>query len=124
MDQGRYIIGRENDRCVALVRREIAAVADCLSDDLVFCHSSGSHETKASLIAKLSSGEIEYLSASSSDETVQLFNGLCLLHSRFRADVVVKGRQVVIDNQSLSAWADESGTWRQVAYQPTPLKSA
>ena len=124
MNEGRTVIERERYRCAALASRDVDAIADCLSEKLVFCHSSGSHETKASLVAKLSSGEIEYLSATSSDESVQMFDGICLLHSRFRAEVVVKGRQVSISNQSLSVWADEEGTWRQVAYQPTPLKSA
>lgn len=118
------VLQRERARCAALVAADIETLADFLSDELLFCHSSGKHDTKQSLLEKLSSGQIRYLSASSTEEKVQLLPGGALLHAKFKAQVQVNGRSIAIYNQALSVWIEEQCTWRQIAYQPTPLAPA
>lgn len=118
------ILQREHERCAALVSGDVEALGTCLSEELVFCHSNGTYDTKVSLLEKLLSGQLKYLSASTSQEKIQYVSGVVLLHAKFQAKVQIGQRQVTIYNQVLSVWVKEQDMWRQIAYQPTPIKPA
>lgn len=117
------ILAREADRCRAMIEADYDALADCLSERLVFYHANGKPDGKASLLDKLRSGAIRYRRIVHAGEAVQDLGAVGLLHARLTADIEAGERRVTVDNQTLSVWVDEAGVWRLAAYQPTSLKA-
>ena len=115
------ILAREAQRCAALLAADVDALAELLSDKLVFAHANATYEDKASLLTKMRSGNIVYQTLEVSGQRVIDLGGTALLVSRLTAAVTVGGARRAIDNWTLSVWAREDKHWRLVAYQPTAI---
>jgi hypothetical protein len=118
------IVGREHERCDALLRGDLHRLGDLLSDRLVFVHANATSDTKASLLAKMATGAIVYRSLVVEDPVVLgLAPGIALLTGRLTADLLVREQPKRVSNLTMSVWALEDEEWRLVAYQPTPIVS-
>lgn len=115
------ILDCERQRCDALLAADVGALSELLSERLVFAHATATYEDKASLLAKMASGNIVYNTLEISDPQVVDLGDTALLVSRLTAAVSVGGQPRSIDNRTLSVWAREDGQWRLVAYQPTAI---
>ena len=115
------ILAREQRRCAALLAADAEALAELLSDRLVFAHATAKYEDKQTLLAKMASGNIVYNTLEVTETQVVDLGETALLVSRLTASVTVAGQPRQIDNMTLSVWARESGQWRLVAYQPTAI---
>ncbi|TGD71300.1 nuclear transport factor 2 family protein [Mangrovimicrobium sediminis] len=115
------ILAREQQRCDALLAGDIEALSGLLSERLVFAHANTNYDDKASLLARMSSGNIVYNTLRISEPRVVDLGDTALLVSRLTAGVTVGGQDKAIDNWTLSVWTQEAGEWRLVAYQPTAI---
>ncbi len=120
-DTENAVLARESERGAALLAADVEALADLLSDRLVFAHANATYDDKASLLAKMRSGNIVYQSLEVSGQRVIDLGDSALLVSRLRAAVTVGGQPRAIDNWTLSVWTLEHNQWRLVAYQPTAI---
>jgi len=115
---GDAVIAAEKARNVALVGGDVPALADLLSDDLRYIHSTGKLETKLIVLEGIASKKTAYEWMKSTD----------LVTDEITPNVVVLTGK--IDQRKLggSGWADlvllfqavwrnESGTWRLVNLQ-------
>ena len=116
------IIAAEQARRTALLSHNITALANLLSDDLKYVHSTGRRENKQDVLAALSSKQVAY-------ERFEL-GGLDA--RKITADVgVLTG---TIDQRRLgngkwsdvkllfqSVWRNEAGTWRLISMQTLQL---
>lgn len=122
---GHTILAREEERCAALRAGDVTALASLLSERLVFAHANATSDTKESLLAKLGSGGIVYAALSlEGTNVIPAGEDAALLTAKLTAQVIVRGVQKIIQNMVLLVWAREEGTWRLLAYQPTPLPAA
>lgn len=115
------VLACEKRRCQALLAGDVDALGSLLSERLIFTHANATHDSKASLIAKMRLGTIVYQSLAIDQETVIELPDTAILSSRLRAVVDVAGTTKTIRNSTLSVWAREDAEWRLVAYQPTPI---
>jgi len=115
------ILALEQRRCGALLAADVEALAPLLSERLVFMHANALPDDRASLLEKMRGGRIVYRTLSVSEEMVVDLGEVALLHARLSAAVEVAGQPRRIENRTLSVWAREEGTWRLLAYQPTPI---
>ncbi len=120
-DVAGQVLAREAARGAALLAADIDALAELLSERLVFAHATAAYEDKASLLAKMRSGAIVYNTLAVSGQRVIELGDTALLVSRLTASVTVGGQPRSIDNWTLSVWTLEDGSWRLVAYQPTAI---
>ncbi|MBX3529414.1 MAG: nuclear transport factor 2 family protein [Rhizobiaceae bacterium] len=118
------ILARERARCEALRKADVAALDGLISERLVFMHANAKSDDKKVLLEKMRAGGIVYNSLDLSELNVTDLGDTALLHGRLTANVLVNGQPRLIDNQTLSVWAREAGTWRLVAYHPTPIPQA
>jgi hypothetical protein len=94
------------------------------SDDLIYTHSRGDHDDKQSYLHKVDSGHFTYLEITHPADRILVVQGAALVTGRMTAKVSVAGRRTVhVDNRYLAVWVREHGTWKFVAYQPTPIIS-
>ncbi len=122
---------READdaRIAAMTSGDSARLNAAFSDDLVYAHSSGRIDTKASLIAAITSGQTPYHSIDVEQrEFREVVPGLVLEHGRC---LVKLGKAAPYNELHLSFLASyrlEKGSWKFIAWQsckipePAPAK--
>lgn len=115
------ILAMEQRRCDALLAGDVEALADLLSEGLIFAHATARYEDKQTLLAKMGSGDIVYKTLRISETRVEDLGDTALLVSRLSAAVTVDGQAKEIDNMTLSVWHREGDQWRLLAYQPTAI---
>jgi ketosteroid isomerase-like protein len=111
----------EDRRFAAMLAGDVDALSQLLSDRLVYTHSTGSRDTKQSLLSKMADGSLTYLSIDHPVEQVIVLGDAVLVIGEMRAEVVLEGVARRLNNSALAVWAYEQGQWRLAAYQPTPL---
>jgi len=96
-----------------------------LSDDLVYAHSSGAVNDKATYIKAVVSGKTKYISFDYESRDFEvaapgivLMRGRCLIHSSN------SGTDVKNHLSYLAVWREESGVWRFLAWQSCHLADA
>ncbi len=116
----REVLAAEDRRYQAMRDGDVATLDELLADELSYTHSSGSRDTKAQFLAKVGSGHFVYLRIDHPVERVEVYGDTALVIGRMGADLEVQGRPRTLDNFALAVWTRTSGTWRLVAYAPTP----
>lgn len=109
----------EQARAAAFVAGDAAAISDLLDDELVYIHSNGAADTKASLLALIGDGTLRYLAITPSIEQVIAigsagFVAAGILDTRAQlgdAAKILRGRYVVTWRQATG------GGWKLIALQ-------
>jgi ketosteroid isomerase-like protein len=107
----------EDDRYAAMLAKDVAALERLLHPDLVYMHSSGVADSKASYIAGVRDRVWDYTQIERSDQTVRLHGALALVFNRLKIDLSVRGVAKSLDNRALAVWVAEGGAWRLIALQ-------
>lgn len=107
----------EDERYAAMLGKDVAALERLLHSDLVYMHSSGVADSKASYIEGLGNGTWDYRRIDRSDQTVRVHGALGLVFSRISISVVIRGVPRELDNRALAVWVDDGGTWKLLALQ-------
>lgn len=114
----------EEMRCAAMVANDAAALDSLLDPRLQFSHATGLVDDKAAYLAKLAAGRIRYIAIAWSDDIVTpLAPNAALLTGRMTTNVRVEGVDKTLENRVTTAWSNDSGAWRMVAFQSTPIKA-
>jgi len=115
-DLEKKILALEQQRIAAMVKKDVAALATFLADDLSYTHSGGTTDTKASFLT-LIKDRGRYLGIDYSNTQVIPLNA---------TTVVVRGMaQIRLDGTPsypvifVDVWALRDGAWKMVAWQAT-----
>jgi len=79
MSSDKEILALEDKRYAAKCNGDFTALEAMLHDELLYTHSSGLTDTKATLLASLRSGKTKYKSAICSDRKVRLAGNTALV---------------------------------------------
>jgi ketosteroid isomerase-like protein len=110
----------EAARYSAMLAADVAALTALLSRRLVYTHSSGYRDTRDSLLGKLDSGSLSYVSLEHPEEQVIVAGDAVLVFGKMIASILTAGEARQLNNLSLAVWAPEDdGQWRLVAFQST-----
>jgi ketosteroid isomerase-like protein len=82
MSSDKEILALEDKRYAAMCGGDFAALEAMLHDELLYTHSSGLTDTKATWLASLRSGKTKYKSATCSDRKVRLAGDTALVTGR------------------------------------------
>jgi Domain of unknown function (DUF4440) len=120
-DDVRAVLAAEDRRSQAMLDTDLATLDALCADELSYAHSSGARDTKEQYLAKVRSGYYVYRRIDHPVERVAVVGDSALVVGRMTADLDVEGVPRTIDNLALAVWTRASGTWRLLAYAPTPL---
>ena len=109
----------EDRRCAALIQGDVARLADLLSDDLLWTHSSARQDTKSSFLAALGEGSTRYLEIQRSEEKIRVRGDVAVFTGVADMRAIVKAEEKVLRNRYLNVWTREDGRWRMLAWQST-----
>ena len=118
---GQTIIDLDKKRMTAMAQKDIKALNELLSDDLVYTHSSARLDTKQSLIGAMESGSTVYTSVVPSDVKAQDLGDTVVLTGSCRISVNAGGRPNSFGVRFTDVYANKGGRWQMVTWQSTRL---
>jgi hypothetical protein len=117
----------DDARVAAMISADPAKLAAVFSDELLYVHSSGKPDTKASFTESLTSGKSKYNALTYEQrEFREVAPGLVLMNGRCRVSLGKAASFTELHLSFLAAYRLEKGTWRFLAWQsckmpePTP----
>jgi ketosteroid isomerase-like protein len=110
----------EDRRFGAMVARDFAALEKMTHDELLYTHSSGVTDTKASWLESMKSGKVKYKSAACSDRQVRFFGDVALTRGRAAIEVDIGGQPKSLRLLFLMAYTRTPQGWKFVAWQSCP----
>jgi ketosteroid isomerase-like protein len=120
------ILALEARRYAAMTTNDLDALAALFHEDMVYTHSSGVVDNKASYIEALRSGRTRYLEVEQREQKVTLLGDVALVvgASHIEVDVVLNGEKVhkSLDLRSLAAWTATPTGWQFIAWQSCSVK--
>ena len=114
------ILGLEDKRFAAMIARDFAALERMVHDELLYTHSSGVTDTKASWIESMKSGKVKYKSVSCSGRQVKFFGDVALTRGRAAIEVDIDGQAKSLRLLFLNAWTRTPQGWKFAAWQSCP----
>jgi ketosteroid isomerase-like protein len=118
------ILQLEARRYAAMTGNDFATLEALLHDELIYTHSSGVVDSKASYIEALKSGNTRYLEVTQGDSHVRFLGDVALVTAGSHIEVVVRGQHKSLDLRSLCAWTATPDGWRFIAWQSCALPRA
>lgn len=119
------VLQAEEKRRQALLAGDLDALDAMLSPALVYVHSSGGQDSKASYLNHMRSGTLQYQSMSFEALQAHPASSCCIVTGRMLAQVTRNGQPMSIRSLFMTVWAPAPGTatkpvWQLQAYQGTP----
>ena len=115
------ILGLEDKRFAAMITRDFAALDKVVHDELLYTHSSGVTDTKASWIESMRSGRVKYKSVQCSERQVRFFGEVALVRGRAAIEADIGGEAKSLRLLFLNAWTRTPQGWKFVAWQSCPF---
>lgn len=105
----------------AMIDGDAAALGRLLADELIWTHSSGRTDDKASLLHRIESKAAVYLTLEPVDDVASLHGDLVVHHGILEGRVSVDGQERALRNRFLSVWKLSGGAFTLLAWQSTGL---
>jgi ketosteroid isomerase-like protein len=115
MSSDKEILALEDTRYAAMCDGDLAALETMLHDELLYTHSSGLTDTKATWLASLRSGKTKYKSAACSDRKVRLVGDTALVTGRAAIEAEINGQPRSLRLVFLNAWTKTPKGWKFIA---------
>ena len=110
----------EDRRYQAMCEGDIATLEKLLTDSLVYTHSYGGADSKASYLAGVRSKRWQYRKVERPVEDIQVFGDCALVTGHVRIDLIADGAPKMLESRFTNVWIRCSGAWQMVAWQSTP----
>jgi ketosteroid isomerase-like protein len=118
---GPMVIELDKKRMNAMGQKDVAALNELISDDLIYTHSSARQDTKQSLIGAMESGKTVYTSVVPSEVKAQDCGDAVVLTGIARISVVSGGKPNSFGVRFTDVYANKGGRWQMVTWQSTRL---
>lgn len=117
----REILELEAERCAAMMAGDDSALDRLFHEDMIYTHSSGLADTKASFIGAIESGKFDYRKIEHTKERVRLYGDTALVSGEARIDIDVDGAPRTLSLCYLAAWTRTQVGWKFVAWQSASI---
>lgn len=106
---------------IAMVQPDSLVLADLVSDDLEYVHSSGTVRNKQGFIDEFVKRWTDVTNVTISDQTIRITGDNAIVRHRLVADSKKAGYPPVIDIIILMVWRKEDGRWKMLARQAAKI---
>lgn len=120
MSSDKEILALEEKRYAAMSGADWPALEALLHEDLLYTHSSGVVDSKASWLGAMKSGKTRYKSVRCSDQRVRVYGEVALVTGKAQFEVELNGAPRTLRLLYLNAWARTPAGWKFVAWQSAP----
>jgi hypothetical protein len=108
----------EEQRCQAIIDRDMDTLESLISNDLLYIHSTGIKDSKESYLRGVASGDSRFLSIATSDVDIRfLTESVAVVTGRAKMDIEHQGQRIVHQNRYANIWIMEQGGPKMVIWQ-------
>jgi hypothetical protein len=112
----------DDARIAAFTAGDRAELDSILSADLNYRHSSGTVDTKDSLMGTIAKGSMKFFSIDYEERKfLSAAPGIVLMSGRCHTKAIHGGKSLDLHLNYLSVWRNEGGAWRFLAWQSCRL---
>lgn len=116
------ITGLEAERFRLMLAKDADALERLMDDELVYTHSFGDRDSKASYLEKFRQGFFHYHEIDHRIDGIVARGETAIVTGLMSARATVGGKSRRLVNVYAAVWGRTSGEgWRLVTFQPTPL---
>ncbi len=120
MNHENEILALADKRFAAMIAADLGALEPMVHEELLYTHSSGITDTKASWLDSMRSGKVKYRSARCSERKVRVVNDVALVNGKAHIEADIGGEPRTLKLLFLNAWAKTPQGWKFVAWQSCP----
>jgi len=120
-DAEQQVLAAHEQRRVATLAADVAALDSMMTDDLSFTHAQGVVETKTEFLGALSTRRLQYQSITNEDHRVRIHGNAGIVSGTTRLVVLASGQTIDIRVRFTELWTQEGGTWRMVLWHAAPI---
>ena len=111
----------ENRRYRAMCEADAATLEKLLADTLVYTHSYGGADSKASYLEGIRSKKWVYQKVERPKENIQVHGDCAIVTGQVRIQLLSEGKPKTLNSAYTDVWIKGTNGWQMVAWQSTPL---
>lgn len=113
----------EDRRYKAMCDADAKALDELLADSLVYTHSYGGADSKASYLDGIRSKKWQYRKIERPKENIQLHGDCAVVTGQVRIELMSEGKPKTLNSAYTNVWIRGTKGWQMVAWQSTPLSA-
>ena len=118
-DRIAQVSAAQASRFQAMLNADVAALNDVLADDLVYAHTTGTIDSKSSMIDNIGSGAVNYELIEPTDSKIRLFGDVAVVTGRANMQVVAGDRVHQVFIRFIEVYVANDDHWQLVSWQST-----
>jgi ketosteroid isomerase-like protein len=111
----------ESRRYRAMCEADAQTLDQLLGDSLVYTHSYGGADSKASYLDGMRSKKWVYRSIERPVEDIQVHGDCAVVTGQVRIELLSDGKPKTLNSRFTNVWVKGAKGWQMVAWQSTPL---
>ena len=111
----------ESKRYSAMCEADVATLDELLADSLVYTHSYGGADGKASYLEGVRSKKWVYRAIERPIEDIQVHGDCAVVTGQVRIELLSEGKPKKLNSRFTNVWVKGPKGWQMVAWQSTPL---
>jgi ketosteroid isomerase-like protein len=111
----------ESRRYTAMCEADARTLDELLADSLVYTHSYGGADSKASYLDGIRSKKWVYQAVERPIEDIQVHGDCAVVTGQVRIEVLSSGQPKKLNSRFTNVWVKGPKGWQMVAWQSTPL---
>lgn len=113
----------EDERYRAMCEADVATLEKLLADSLVYTHSYGGSDSKASYLAGIRGKKWVYRRIERPKEEIQLHGDAAVITGQAKIELLSEGKPKTLNSAFTNVWVKGAKGWQMVAWQSTPLSA-
>jgi ketosteroid isomerase-like protein len=111
----------EDQRYAAMCAADAATLDKLLADSLVYTHSYGGSDSKASYMEGIRAKRWVYRKIERPKENIQVHGDCVIVTGQVRIELLSDGKPKTLNSAYTDVWIKGAKGWQMVAWQSTPL---
>jgi ketosteroid isomerase-like protein len=111
----------ESRRYRAMCEADVATLEELLADSLVYTHSYGGADSKASYLDGIRSKKWVYQAVERPIEDIQVHGDCAVVTGQVRIELLSSGQPKKLNSRFTNVWVKGRQGWQMLAWQSTPL---
>jgi ketosteroid isomerase-like protein len=111
----------ESRRYRAMCEADARTLEELLADSLVYTHSYGGADSKASYLDGIRSKKWQYQAVERPIEDIQVHRDCAVVTGQVRIELLSEGKPKKLNSRFTNVWVKGKQGWQMVAWQSTPL---
>jgi len=111
----------ESRRYTAMCEADAKTLDELLADTLVYTHSYGGADSKASYLDGIRSKKWQYRAVERPIEDIQVHGDCAVVTGQVRIELLSSGQPKKLNSRFTNVWVKGPKGWQMIAWQSTPL---